>query len=76
MLTTIVKECDTMDIAALASVMKHSAIQQQVSLSVMKIAMDAAKGQAVDLTQMLEQTTKAMELSVNPNLGGNVDIRL
>ncbi len=39
-----------MDIAALASVMKHSAIQQQVSLSVMKIAMDAAKGQAVDLT--------------------------
>lgn len=65
-----------MDIAALASVMKHSAIQQQVSLSVMKIAMDAAKGQAVDLTQMLEQTTKAMELSVNPNLGGNVDIRL
>lgn len=39
-----------MDIAALASVMKHSAIQQQVSLSVMKIAMDAAKGQAIDLT--------------------------
>lgn len=65
-----------MDIAALASVMKHSAIQQQVSLSVMKIAMDAAKGQAVDLTQMLEQATKAMELSVNPNLGGKVDIRL
>ena len=65
-----------MDIAALASVMKHSAIQQQVSLSVMKIAMDAAKGQATDLTQMLQHDTKAMDLSVNPNLGGNIDIRI
>jgi hypothetical protein len=65
-----------MDIAALASVMKHSAMQQQVSLSVKKIAMDAAKGQAVDLTQMLQQSAKAMELSVNPNLGGNIDIRI
>ena len=65
-----------MEIAALASAMKYSAIQQQVSLSVMKIAMDAAKGQAIDLTQMLQHTTKAMELSVNPNLGGNIDIRI
>ena len=45
-----------MNIAALASVMKHSAIQQQISLSVMKIAMDAGKGQAVDLTQMLQKS--------------------
>jgi hypothetical protein len=33
--------------------------------------MDSAKEQAVDLTQMLQQSAKAMELSVNPNLDGN-----
>ena len=65
-----------MDIAALASVMKHSGIKQQASMSVLKMTMEQAKLQADDLTKILEQTAKAMELSVNPNLGGNVDIRL
>lgn len=65
-----------MDIAALASVIKYSTIQQQVSFSVMKIAMDAAKGQAMGLIQILEQAAKAMELSVNPNLGSNINVRV
>lgn len=65
-----------MDIAALASVMKHAGIKQQASISVMKMTMEQAKQQTADLTKMLQQTTKAMELSVNPNLGRNIDIRL
>lgn len=65
-----------MDIAALASVIKYSAMQQQVSVSVMKIVMDAAKGQAVDLNQISEQAAKAMKLSVNPNLGSNINVRV
>ena len=65
-----------MDIAALASVMKHSGIKQQASISVLKMTMEQVKLQADDLTQILEQAAKAMELSVNPNLGGNIDIRL
>jgi hypothetical protein len=65
-----------MDIAALASVMKQTGIKQQANISVMKMAMDQAKIQATDLTQMLQQTTKAMELSINPGLGRNVDIKL
>ncbi len=65
-----------MDIAALASAMNHSDIKQQASISVLKMTIEQAKVQAADLNQMLEQTVKAMELSVNPHLGQNVDIRL
>jgi len=38
--------------------------------------MDTAKVQTMDLTKMMEVNTKIMEQSVNPNLGGNIDIRL
>lgn len=65
-----------MDIAAMSTMISQSSIQQQASLLVLKLSMDSAKVQATDLTQMLQQSTKAMELSVNPHLGGNVDIRL
>ena len=65
-----------MDIAVLASAMNHSAIKQQTSISVLKMTMEQAKEQAADLNQMLEQTAKAVELSVNPDLGQNIDIRL
>lgn len=58
-----------MDIAAMSTMLSQANLQQQVSISVMKMAMDAAKVQAVDLTQMLQESTKAMELSVNPHLG-------
>lgn len=65
-----------MDIAAMSTMISQSNIQQQASLSVLKLSMDSAKVQAADLTQMLQQSTKAMELSVNPHLGANIDIRL
>lgn len=48
----------------------------------MKIAMDTAKSQTVDLVQMMEMTNeintdaKVTELSVNPHLGGTIDIKL
>lgn len=38
------------------------------------MAMDSMKGQSVDLTRMLEVNTKMMEQSVNPHIGGNIDI--
>lgn len=65
-----------MDIAAMSTMLSQANLQQQVSISVMKMAMDAAKVQAVDLTQMLQESTKAMELSVNPHLGTNIDIKI
>lgn len=67
---------NTMDIAALSISLSQMKIAQQASVSVLKMAMDTAKVQAVDLTKMLEVNTKIMEQSVNPHLGKNIDIRL
>ncbi|KDR94775.1 Putative motility protein [Peptoclostridium litorale DSM 5388] len=58
-----------MDIAALSTVMSHMKIQQEASLSVTKMAMDTAKEQMNDMV-------KTMEMSVNPHLGGSIDIKL
>ncbi|QUH19016.1 YjfB family protein [Alkaliphilus sp. B6464] len=65
-----------MDIAALSTGMGQMKLTQQASVSIMKMAMDTTKVQAVDLTEMLEVNTKIMEQSINPHMGGNIDIRL
>ncbi len=65
-----------MDIAALSMGLSQMKVAQEASISVMKIAMDSAKGQAVDMTKMLEVNTQMMEQSVNPNLGNNIDVSL
>ncbi|MGF7059801.1 YjfB family protein [Brassicibacter mesophilus] len=65
-----------MDIAAMSTMVSQSNVQHQASLSVLKLSMDASKAQAVDLTKMLQTSTKAMEMSVSPHVGGNVDIKL
>ncbi|CAN7152861.1 YjfB family protein [Paenibacillus sp. LjRoot153] len=63
-----------MDIAAMSMAMSQSSLIQDVSLSVMKMAMDTAKVNADNMTAMLNQTS-AMQQSVQPHLGGNLDIR-
>lgn len=65
-----------MDIAAMSTMLSQAKVQQQASISVLKISMDSAKIQAKNLTDMLQQSTKAMELSINPHLGSKIDIRL
>ena len=65
-----------MDIAALSTGLSQMKLAQQASMSIIKMAMDTAKVQAVDLTQMLEVNTKIMEQSINPHMGRNIDIRL
>lgn len=72
----IKKGADTMDIAAMSTMISQSSIQQQASLSVLKLSMDSAKVQSANLAEMIQQSTKAMEMSVNPHLGGNIDIKL
>jgi hypothetical protein len=42
----------------------------------MEMAMDSIKMQGTDLTKMMETTTKIMQQSVNPNIGGNIDISI
>lgn len=65
-----------MDIAAMSTMTSQSSIQQQASLAVLKLSMNSAQVQSANLAEMLQQSTKAMEMSVNPKLGGNMDIRL
>ncbi len=65
-----------MDIAALSMGLSQMKIAQQASISVMKMAMDAAEMQAVNLMKLLETNSKMMEQSVQPHLGANLDIKL
>lgn len=63
-----------MDIAALSMGLSQMKVAQQASISVMKMAMDTAKGQASDLSSLLESsTTKVSDNSLTPHLGRNID---
>ncbi|MEL1136125.1 YjfB family protein [Desulfitobacterium sp. THU1] len=63
-----------MDIAAMSVVMNQAKIQQQASISVMKMTMDMASEQSNSLATLIEGMSAANELSVNPHLGSNIDI--
>lgn len=65
-----------MDIAAISTMISQSNIQQQASISVLKLSMDCARTQAANLTQMISDSAKAMELPVAPHIGANIDIKL
>lgn len=58
-----------MDIAALSSSMQHAGLIQQAGILVLKKAMTSTETLARDMLKALEQ-------SVTPYLGQNVDIRI
>ena len=58
-----------MDIAALSMGLSQMKISQEAGISVMKIAMNTAGEQTVELTKMMEQ-------SITPHLGSSLDISL
>jgi hypothetical protein len=58
-----------MDVAAVSVLMKQEQVMQQVGIAVMKKAMESAEMSTDALLQ-------ALELSVMPNLGQNIDIKL
>lgn len=64
-----------MDIAALSIVLNQNKVQEQASLSVMKMAMDVASNQSDSLNSLASVETKAMESSVQAFLGANLDIK-
>ncbi len=64
-----------MDIALLSMSLSQMKVAQEAGISVMKMAMETDKGQGAKVTQILE-STKQMEHSLNPHLGGNIDIKL
>ena len=58
-----------MDIAKLSILMSQSQIKHQASLSVMKKTMDTAELQS-------EQMIRMLEMSVQPHLGGQIDMKV
>ncbi|WP_438444950.1 YjfB family protein [Gorillibacterium sp. sgz5001074] len=58
-----------MDIAALSTAVSQANLAQAVSLQVMSLAKTQAVQQSTDMIRM-------MEMSIRPNLGANLDIRV
>lgn len=58
-----------MDITALSSGLSQANLMSQVSASVLKLSMDTVE-------QSMDNMIKMMETSVNPDLGGTIDISI
>lgn len=65
-----------MDITALSTPISQANLRERVGVAVLKMAMDSAQAQNEGLAQILEEATKAMQLSVQPHLGVNIDINV
>lgn len=65
-----------MDIGALSMNLSQMRLSQEVGAAVMKMSMDTANINASDLIKLLESSTKAMQQSINPHIGGNIDVSL
>ena len=61
-----------MDIAALSMALSQMNVGTQVGVAVTKLSMDMGEQTGQAMADML----KSMELSVNPNLGSNINIKL
>jgi hypothetical protein len=57
-----------MDIAALSMVMSQSRVQQSAGMAVMKMAMNAGKENAIQMTEMMKNSSE------DPNLGNHLDV--
>lgn len=65
-----------MDIAAMSTMLSQAKVINQANISVMKMAMNNAENNGNMIKELAETNTKMMELSVNPHLGSNIDIKL
>ena len=63
-----------MDIAGLSTQMRTMDLQSKVGTAVLGKAMDTNEALGAGLVQMIDAA--AMEQSVNPNIGGNFDMRV
>ncbi len=63
-----------MDITALSMAMSQINLGQQVDLAVFNLAKNASEAQTEGLIKMMETSSSSMELSINPHIGGNIDI--
>ena len=60
-----------MDIAALSMAMSQNKIISDVGTAVLSKAIDTGEQMGASIVNMID---RSMELSVNPNIGSNIDI--
>jgi len=66
-----------MDIALMSMSISQGKVQQQASLSVMKMAMGNAKQQGEAVKELISSfNVKALQQAAQPHLGGNIDLKL
>ena len=63
-----------MDIAILSMAMSQGNVMQQASVSVMKMSMNQAAGQNVNLIQQMQVSNQNLQQVAQPHLGRHVDI--
>ena len=63
-----------MDIAALSVAMSAVNTQSAYGVAMLSKSLDQVSSMGDQITGMMDSA--AMELSVNPNVGGNIDIRV
>lgn len=66
-----------MDIAGLSTAMSMAKVQTDWGMKMLSKAMDTADSQGSQLAQMIASVpTAQMELSVNPDIGSQFDVRV
>jgi len=66
-----------MDIAALSMALSQASVRQEASVSLMKKTMDHAETNGNGMIKMLnDSSVKIMEQSVQPHMGGSIDLKL
>ena len=63
-----------MDIAEVSMALANASVLSQVGTAVLDKALDASRELGAGIVQIVDAA--AMELSVNPNVGANFDIRV
>jgi len=63
-----------MDIAGIATCLSQIELMNDVGTAVLSHALDTADNLGAGLVNMIDAA--AMELSVNPSIGSNIDIRI
>ena len=66
-----------MDIALMSMALSQGQVQQQASMSVMKMAMGNANQQGEALQQLMSATdATAVQHAAQPHLGGSIDVKI
>jgi flagellin-like hook-associated protein FlgL len=66
-----------MDIAFISMALSQNQVQQQASMSVMKMAMGIAEQQGEAIQRLMSTSdVTAIQHSAQPHLGGNIDLKI